>query len=295
MELRQLGYFTEAANAGSFSAAAESLFISHQALSKGILTLERELGLDLFVRSSQGIALTEAGGEILRDAHIVMDDVNRLMNRAKSLRDKCRETIRVGMIYESLSNANFSLPMQRLQGFTKAFPKTEIQYIEAGGAQVESMVRTGLLDFGIVAGVEHDNSLGADDFASLLFTHWVVAPRNPLASKCEINWEDLGDTPVIRPPYSSNHFFNALAEKEGFNLNFYKGLTTFRSNLSLTYNDIGVTLITQSQCEQIDLRKARIVPTAQPFLIPVSLIWNKKKGLPHVAAAFRRYFLTQQP
>lgn len=61
MELRQLKYFLAVADARSFVGAAGSLYLSRQAVSKAVGQLEAELGVELFVRDSNGAFLTPAG------------------------------------------------------------------------------------------------------------------------------------------------------------------------------------------------------------------------------------------
>lgn len=61
MEIKQVQYFLAVAEAGSFSVAAEDLYISQSSLSKQIIALEKELKLQLFDRSKRKISLTEAG------------------------------------------------------------------------------------------------------------------------------------------------------------------------------------------------------------------------------------------
>jgi len=66
MTIAQLRYFLEICDCGSITGAAGNLFVSQQALSRTVTTLERELGAMLFLRSKKGIVLTQAG-EVLRD------------------------------------------------------------------------------------------------------------------------------------------------------------------------------------------------------------------------------------
>jgi len=61
MELRQLKYFLAVADARSFASAANTLFVSRQAVSKAISQLETEMGVALFIRDSGGAVLTPAG------------------------------------------------------------------------------------------------------------------------------------------------------------------------------------------------------------------------------------------
>src|SRR5919202_1484913 len=61
MTLQQLTYFLAATEHGSFSSAAESLFMAQPSLSEQIRRLEAELGVALFARGGRGLELTEAG------------------------------------------------------------------------------------------------------------------------------------------------------------------------------------------------------------------------------------------
>jgi len=66
MELQQLKYFKTVAQIGKISEAAEALFISAPALSTSISRLEKELGMNLFDRSSNRIVLNAQGQIFLK-------------------------------------------------------------------------------------------------------------------------------------------------------------------------------------------------------------------------------------
>ena len=61
MDFRQLYYFLSVCEHNCIAQAAQSLFISPQALSKAISQLEKEFQMSLFSRTPQGLILTEAG------------------------------------------------------------------------------------------------------------------------------------------------------------------------------------------------------------------------------------------
>ena len=65
MRLQQLRYIIAIAESGSINAAAHSLFVSQSSLSVIVHDLERELGVQIFERSSRGISLTSDGVEFL--------------------------------------------------------------------------------------------------------------------------------------------------------------------------------------------------------------------------------------
>jgi DNA-binding transcriptional LysR family regulator len=68
MEFKQIEYFLKVVDMGSFSAAADELYISQSSLSKKIMALEKELGCALFDRSKRKIAITPAGKAFLPHA-----------------------------------------------------------------------------------------------------------------------------------------------------------------------------------------------------------------------------------
>lgn len=71
MDISQIQYVLAVAATGSFSAAADELYISQSSLSKQIMALEKELGVALFDRSKRQIALTPAGAVFLEHARTI--------------------------------------------------------------------------------------------------------------------------------------------------------------------------------------------------------------------------------
>ena len=64
MLLRQIKYFIAVVESGSFTEAAEKLFISQSAVSQQIRALESELGVALLIRKNRSFTLTQAGGHL---------------------------------------------------------------------------------------------------------------------------------------------------------------------------------------------------------------------------------------
>ena len=92
---KHLDAFLMAADCGSFTKAAEKLFISPNALIKQINLLEAKLELTLFSRTNHGIALTEAGKSIYRDARRIIQISEQAVATAHTLgRKTARDTAR---------------------------------------------------------------------------------------------------------------------------------------------------------------------------------------------------------
>lgn len=75
MTLKQLIYFCKIAECQSFSRAAKELFAAQPSISYAIHELEDELGFELFVRSRQGVVLTEMGALVYRDTRDILEQL----------------------------------------------------------------------------------------------------------------------------------------------------------------------------------------------------------------------------
>jgi DNA-binding transcriptional LysR family regulator len=79
MEIRELRTFMTVAEEGSLSAAARRLHLSQSALSQTIQSLERQLGVQLLIRSSTGVVTTEAGANLLQQGRGLLAEYDRVI------------------------------------------------------------------------------------------------------------------------------------------------------------------------------------------------------------------------
>lgn len=93
---RHLETFIVVADLGSFSKAADLLYISSTAVIKQINLLEQELGLQLFERTHRGIALTKAGRSIYGDAKYIIQYAKDSITRAHNAMQGEEKIIRIG-------------------------------------------------------------------------------------------------------------------------------------------------------------------------------------------------------
>ena len=102
MTLQQLRYVIQAADSRSMNEAAKALYISQPSLSGAIKELEKEIGIELFKRSSHGTVLTPEGEEFLGYARQVTDQYplylpyqgQEKIQRVDAALQLCREGIR---------------------------------------------------------------------------------------------------------------------------------------------------------------------------------------------------------
>ena len=95
--LRQLEYFTAAADCGSVAGAAATLNVSQPSVSNAILKLEDHFGVQLFVRHhAQGVSLTPVGHRILADARNLLRHANDLQHNARAAGDVMQGGLELG-------------------------------------------------------------------------------------------------------------------------------------------------------------------------------------------------------
>ena len=115
----QLDTFICVVEAGSFSKAAEELYISAPAVIKQINSLENSLNLQLFERTHRGLIITEAGKSLYQDAKYLIQYSKESLIRAQEAMNHNEEIIRVGIS-----------PMTPPEVFVELWPKIQKIYPE---------------------------------------------------------------------------------------------------------------------------------------------------------------------
>nr|WP_296094444.1 LysR family transcriptional regulator [uncultured Dorea sp.] len=92
----QLDAFIKATDCGSFSKAAESMYISTPAIIQQINLLEASCGFKLFIRSNHGVKLTPAGRSLYEDAKTIIRLSQDALNKAQRLAESSETTVRIG-------------------------------------------------------------------------------------------------------------------------------------------------------------------------------------------------------
>lgn len=186
---KHLDSFIVIAESGSFSSAADKLFISRTALIQQINLLEKELGFHIFDRHNKGVTLTPAGEYFYREAKKIIHTSNTVLMRCKELEEKSREIIRIG----TLPNFTAELLPQICRRFAEQYPNITLQFIEY---PLESYFKNFLNDnFDItteyMCGYVFEDSRYS--FIKLMEDRHCcgMSPKHPLAVKKRISIHDL--------------------------------------------------------------------------------------------------------
>ena len=146
MELRRLDYFAAVARHGSFTRAAEELWITQSALSQQVRRLEAELGVALLRRTPRGVELTPAGEELLPRAEAILAEVAR----ARADLDRHAGVTRGRVRVAATTMDTPGLPAA-LAAFHREHPGLQIALRHAPAAEIGALVASGATDVGVAS------------------------------------------------------------------------------------------------------------------------------------------------
>lgn len=145
MELRQLEYFLAVAEHANFTRAAEALHVAQPWVSAQIRRLERELGNELFDRSSRVLRLTRFGKAALPLAGAVLRAVDEIRSAADAMVGVLAGKLTIGTVAHSLP-----LLADALAVFRKAHPAVAVMVTEGSSDRLTAAVLERQLDMAVM-------------------------------------------------------------------------------------------------------------------------------------------------
>ncbi|HEY6758116.1 MAG TPA: LysR family transcriptional regulator [Baekduia sp.] len=142
MELRHLRYFVAIAEEGSFTRAAERLWVAQPGLSTQIRRLESELGVQLFARHTRGVDLTAAGELFLERARTALAAADAALATGRDLEEGLVGSVRLGIA----TGAGWPGTAALLGRFGRERPAVELTVVESYDGTLLRDLRDGRLD-----------------------------------------------------------------------------------------------------------------------------------------------------
>lgn len=195
MNLHQFRFVREAVRQNfNLTEAAKALFTSQPGVSKAIIELEEELGVDIFARHGKRIrGLTEPGRQVVRAVETILQEVEALKRIGKEFAAQDSGSFTIATTH---TQARYSLPPV-VQTFSQKFPKVRLSLLQGNPKQVADMVLHNQADLAIAteAIAEVDGLVSLPCFQ---WEHMVVVPNeHPLTRQKTITLEDLASYPLI--------------------------------------------------------------------------------------------------
>lgn len=210
MTLQQLMYLVTVADCGNITEAAEKLFISQPSLSAAIHNLEKEMGVTAFVRSSKGVTVTREGEELLSYARMLLEQADNMREHFGS---EARRTPKF-----SVSCQHYSFAVNAFVDLIKKYDADQYSFIirETQTGEILEDVANGKSEIGVIYLSEHNeevirkliknNSLVFEEMYTAT-PHVFICKDHPLATKKEIEMEDLMPYPFLAFEQGNNNSF----------------------------------------------------------------------------------------
>ena len=195
MNLHQFRFVQEAVRRNlNLTETARALHTSQPGVSKAIIELEEELGVEIFARHGKRLKrVTEPGEHVLKSIELIMREVGNLRRIGEQFSAQDSGTLSIATTH---TQARYVLP-QPVARLREAFPKVNVSLHQGSPDQVARMVLEEVAEIGIAT-----ESLSQYDGLVTLpcyeWQHMLVVPiDHPLAKKEHITLEDLAQEPLI--------------------------------------------------------------------------------------------------
>jgi LysR family transcriptional regulator, transcription activator of glutamate synthase operon len=288
MELKQVQCVLAVVEAGSFSAAAEDLYISQSSLSKLIMALEKELGVRLFDRTHRQIALTPAGEAFLPHARsldaayrgLLADMVAHQTNPALTI-------VAIPVI------AQYDIPSYVAQ-FRSAYPDIALTLEEREASAILPALHNHQFDMAFV----RDNYLDATQFVVKQITgdHMVavVSTRHRYAARACLALEELADENHIMFDKGTvvHELAVAACRAAGFEPRIFYASLRVESVLGLVASNSGVALMMEKVVKYHQNPDVVAIPLHEVIASNIVLIAPKGRKLPWPARLFFDFVAT---
>jgi len=273
----------------NFRAASDRLHVAQPALSSQIKTLEEELGVRLFERTTRKVELTPAGRVFLDEARRVISAAAQAQERARQASAGVVGTIRLGIIAPAANAWLAGI----LRTFRQQYPGVQFSLSDLTSTEQLGLLRSNELDAGLLR-----PPVGFPELDSKLVetSHQVLAvPQgHDLARKPQLEWRDFDKQPLVllHPTVQHGYYdaFLAACAKGGAEPRIGQYANDIQTKMWLISAGFGVapTTATLSQVKRPGLM-FRPLPAGLPPVHTI-LVWRRNDSSP-ILRNFKEFFV----
>ena len=245
MNLHQFRFVQEAVRRNlNLTETAKALFTSQPGISKAILELEEELGIDLFVRHGKRLRrVTEPGQEVLKAIDVILREVANMKRIGEEYSKQDAGTLSIAATH---TQASYVLPEPEAQ-LRRRYPKVQVSLHQGSPDQVVQMLLDGTADIGLAT----ESLSEPEDLVSLPCYEWehviVMRADDPLAAVEKITLEQLAGETLIsyHPSFTGRRRIDAAFAQRRLKPNI--ALEAIDSDVIKTYvkSGLGVGIVAE--------------------------------------------------
>lgn len=188
MDIRQFQYFISVAKHLNFTKAAKEHFIAQTAMSQQIMSIEKKLDVQLFIRSNRSVQLTPAGSVFLREAKLMVSIAEEAIRKTQHAACGFVGSLKVGFLGP---NEKRFLP-ELIRKFRHNYPNINLTFIQNSTETINSSLERGLLDIAFTESYNLEQIPNIEYKVICSHPICIVLHReHPLASEATINLASL--------------------------------------------------------------------------------------------------------
>lgn len=284
MNQRQLKYFLEVYSQGSITLAAKNLYISPQGLSKTIVSLENELGVQLFIHKQNRIHPTEDAARLAIHAQHIIDEYEVITGKLFTE----NMTIKTLPVYCSYDVPQL-IPASFFQDFHTKYPEIRLDIKEYPDEYIIQKVENNEVELAVVPGPFKPHTISYSHLCTEPFC-LVVNKEHPLAQYDSVPFSKIaGESIVVKDSlsYTSLHqLYNFIDPKESPNVILETSDVHLIHQMAENNYAIGISLMYLAKKIRSD--KIKVLPFDENLLVKsLYLISNKKNILSSEAKVFK--------
>lgn len=300
MNLNQLKYFLAIVKTGSFSNAADDMYISQSSMSKQIKALETELGVDLFKREHSKVYLTEIGAEFAKYAEMTIKQHNDMLLYLDEFATKKSNTIRFGSI-PVVSSYGISAQIAQFTTNYKPDVNVVIDMHETNQQEVMKELFDGAIDIALIR-TDYLDEVDVFDcipYKKDIFVLVCNQNHHPLSTKEAVSLNDLIKYPLSLLDTSSVIYTIVMKafERHGIEKKTKCLTTRHKILMEILQTAPNISLLPLSLVDLTLFPHLCTVPLVEELTSDVALIKLKKRRLNKITKDFwiywQKYFQMQ--
>ena len=245
MNYRQLQYAVLLSQIGSFSQVAEKLSITQPALSKQILSLEKELDVQLFDRNKYPVILTPAGEHFIKAAQDLLYREDQLLRSMEEYKNGDKGQLTIGI---TPFRSAYLIP-KTVKAIRKKYPGIQVKLHEAGSGVLRKEAGEGKFDFAVINMPVDDSVFDVvliePDSLAVVIPEEILCEYSELRNKKEVIFSDCRDLPFAAVGLSQEmrQLFERLCTKNGFSPNIAVEVVSLTTAWEMAISGVAATVL----------------------------------------------------
>lgn len=284
MELDYLREFVVLAQTGNFMEAADKLYTSQSTLSKHIQSIESELGVPLFDRTTRKVRISKFGEMLLPYAKQIVELQDKYIAILQSSLQTDQEVLTIGSI-PALAQYNIT---DIFMNFKKSRPQSTINVMQGGSEEMKEMLRQKKCDLAFIrfAGEADDDLVTIPYAVDTLVA--VLPTAHPLAKQKTLSLRMLADENFLLTAKQTMLYRLSLdaCRQSGFEPKIAYTDHNLGNLCDLVIKGMGVALLMKQLALYVSCPKVVIVDITPPVSTQISLCYPKGVELSDAAKHF---------